>query len=776
MDNKQPDNTSHLKGKLVESIVARMHAASGVKVETNVRLPPKGSEVPGNQWPEIDVLLTAGVAGYPVRIAIECKNYDEPVEKAKIDEFIGKLDDVGIPKQHGIFVSVSGYTQGAIRRAQKEGIQTLILRGLTEDRLASAIQEAFQSRIYVLAVLTAISIKAEVSTEQSEQLLAFFDEQRQLVGFVPDLVWSQWLNGFPSSQLGKYDYELEIPSAWYHLVDGEFVPISKVWVTVEVRGLVVDFPGKSIQHALVDAVQEKATKALTDVVFDFAELRYPVTTLFSEAELQEFLSNRKGAVGVTIGRFRIPRILRPPMFWPPSQRIIDRFEELASAYAAGKIGDPKQVDLSEIEGDDLAAAWEPIWPEHPFLEGRTGLDALTRAITILENGPAKAKAYTNRGTILASQGNFVDAISDYTEAIALSARGPDQAMVYSNRAKAYHAHGDIHSAVEDYSRAIPQFSDDLDKAKAHTERGHLYYEMHDLKKALSDHNRALDLDAECAVAYINRGNVESDLGQAEEAIADYTQSICLLPDDPSKAIAYSNRGTVHEARGCLDAALSDYEQAIDLDRRCSKAFNNRGNLYFEKGDFQRAIRDYNEAIKLDPGYQVPYFNRGIMRAQLGEHQAAIVDYSQAIELNPEYAEAYVQRGLAWLEQGNQGLAIADMDQAIALFNDSTDKAKAYNNRGLAQTAQGDHLMAIEDYTQALLLTSDAWLRAHLLYNAARAYALLGEVGEACSCLEQAIALNADWQELARSQVDFGNIAGHPRFQDIVGEASSPHND
>lgn len=171
IDKKQP-SASHRKGKLVESIVAKMHVAPGVKVETNVHLTPKGNEVPGNQMPEIDVLLTALVAGYPVRIAIECKNYDEPVEKAEIDEFIGKLEDVDIPKQHGIFVSVGGYTQGAIRRAKKEGIQTLRLTGLTPDRLASAVHEAFQSRVYVLAVLTMIGIETKVPIEHPEQLLA----------------------------------------------------------------------------------------------------------------------------------------------------------------------------------------------------------------------------------------------------------------------------------------------------------------------------------------------------------------------------------------------------------------------------------------------------------------------------------------------------------------------------------------------------------------------------------------------------------------------------
>ena len=109
-DRRKPAETAR-KGKLVEAVVAMLHDMPGVKVERNVLLPP----VHGDQTRkrEIDVLLTATVAGYPVRIAFSCKNESKKIEPGKIDEFIGELDDVGIPPQHGIFVCVNGYTRGA---------------------------------------------------------------------------------------------------------------------------------------------------------------------------------------------------------------------------------------------------------------------------------------------------------------------------------------------------------------------------------------------------------------------------------------------------------------------------------------------------------------------------------------------------------------------------------------------------------------------------------------------------------------------------------------
>ena len=73
---KKPAETAR-NGKLVEAIVAMLHDMPGVKVERNVFLPP----VHGDQTRkrEIDVLLTANVADYPVRIAFSCKNESKKI-------------------------------------------------------------------------------------------------------------------------------------------------------------------------------------------------------------------------------------------------------------------------------------------------------------------------------------------------------------------------------------------------------------------------------------------------------------------------------------------------------------------------------------------------------------------------------------------------------------------------------------------------------------------------------------------------------------------------
>ncbi len=104
------------KGRLFETIVAGMYNEPDVKMEQNVYLDARCRGNKKRKKREIDILITGCIAGQPVRIAIECKNWSKKVGSPDIDGFIGKLSDVGIPI--GIYVSASGYTPDAIEYAK----------------------------------------------------------------------------------------------------------------------------------------------------------------------------------------------------------------------------------------------------------------------------------------------------------------------------------------------------------------------------------------------------------------------------------------------------------------------------------------------------------------------------------------------------------------------------------------------------------------------------------------------------------------------------------
>jgi hypothetical protein len=346
------------KGRLVEQIVASMHEFSGVKVQQNVFMPTLGN---ARRKREIDVLLTSNVAGYLVQIAIECKNKKEVVGSPKIDAFIGKLSDIGIPARHGIYVSASGYSGGAIERASQAGIKPLVLTGLSKDSLSTAVVEAFQSIVYLLPEVLNIHVANGVgNTLNSFQMLMFYDEQGQTCGSIPDLIWQSWLNGQLPLSIGEHDIPITIPAGWHQVIDGKIEPVLSVSAKLRILGLVVTVSGKARQHLLVDASTKKPEKFKVDASFETDKTTFPVTAIQTEEQLKAFVE-RPGAVKLSIGRIALPRIHIGPMYWPPSERVGQIVIEKMRAFEAGKTSDPRPFNLAEIEGMDMQAIWEPIW-------------------------------------------------------------------------------------------------------------------------------------------------------------------------------------------------------------------------------------------------------------------------------------------------------------------------------------------------------------------------------------------------------------------------------
>jgi hypothetical protein len=68
---------------------------------------------------QVDVAVYAQLVGQPLFVAFECKHYKRPVGVGKIDEFIGKIDDINA--NAGVLVSDSGYDAGALARAKEYG-------------------------------------------------------------------------------------------------------------------------------------------------------------------------------------------------------------------------------------------------------------------------------------------------------------------------------------------------------------------------------------------------------------------------------------------------------------------------------------------------------------------------------------------------------------------------------------------------------------------------------------------------------------------------------
>ncbi len=387
----QTASEAHTKGKLVEFIVASMHDASGVKIERNVRLPARRSK--NRRYREVDVLMTTEVAGYPVRMAIECKNYKETVGVNLVDEFIGKLNDVGIPLQHGIYVTARRFTKDARNRAEEEGLRLLLLTGLTQDRMAAEVSAALQTLLFLLPQLVAVTAQPDQQEARPMESLedtipmGFCDEQGRLCADMPDAIWSLWLDGLLPLEVGTYKITLQAPH-WHRVQGGVIMPVSTVVAFVAIAGLVVSLGGESSQHTLVNVEGDKVEKVQVNASFAPSEGKHTVRTFETEADLQTYLESRPEPVKIN-SRIKLPRIWFDSFYWPPSERA----EEYLTQRDQGGL---YPEDRTEIEGTDLQRAWEPISPRYwptsdqskaSLMPGNAGLRVTVEPTDALEVDP-----------------------------------------------------------------------------------------------------------------------------------------------------------------------------------------------------------------------------------------------------------------------------------------------------------------------------------------------------------------------------------------------------
>jgi tetratricopeptide (TPR) repeat protein len=365
---------------------------------------------------------------------------------------------------------------------------------------------------------------------------------------------------------------------------------------------------------------------------------------------------------------------------------------------------------------------------------------------------AAADDYMRQGLTYSEQGDYAQAIADFTKAIELD---PNNATAYFNRGLAQVNLGDPEQAIADFTKAIEL---DPDHALAYNNRGDVYYKAGDYAQAIADFTKAIELDPNDAIAYFHRGSVYDEQNNYEEAIADFTKAIELKHDPLSWP--YFNRGTVYYEQNDYEEAIADYTKAIELDYDpLSRPYFNRGNAYYKLGDYEQAIADFTKVIELDPGDALAYNNRGDAYYELGDYEQAIVDYSntgnayrdlgdysqaivhytEAIELDPNDATAYFHRGFAYYERGDYEEAIADFTKAIELKHDPL--SWPYFNRGNAYYKLGDYEQAIADFTTTTKLAPE---EAKPYNNRGRAYYELGDYEEAVADFTKAIELDPNY--------------------------------
>lgn len=353
--------TSIDKGRIVEKIIALLHEQPGISVKRNVMLQTSD----GQDAREVDVLIVGQLVGYPVQLAIECKNYGRPIGKGDIDAFVGKLKDLGFPTQYGIYVSASRYTGGAIKRAKNAGLRALKLDGLTKDRLAEAMYDALQSIVYLLPIMTSLSIFNDAPEMNPQEMAEFFNESGEKL-IIFDLLWRQWCEGKYPKEIGEHSIEVDVPQGYTQRYKGKRMDWVRVALTLQIVAVVVQIPGKAKDIQLIDWGAKSVEKRTVHVSFENEDHSTFGAGIFqSEEDLATFLNSRSEKYRFVLGRLLLPRILTPGrVLWPPSKTYMENIKHLEKEH--GPEIDTRKIDMLTLHGSNFfGALFDDVWEGHP---------------------------------------------------------------------------------------------------------------------------------------------------------------------------------------------------------------------------------------------------------------------------------------------------------------------------------------------------------------------------------------------------------------------------
>jgi hypothetical protein len=89
---------------------------------------------------QIDVLATGKVVGLEVTVAVECKRHRRPASIEVVDQFIGKILDVGADR--GILYSYSGFSNNAVSRAIGSSNPSIMVIGIDTPETVKHVSRA----------------------------------------------------------------------------------------------------------------------------------------------------------------------------------------------------------------------------------------------------------------------------------------------------------------------------------------------------------------------------------------------------------------------------------------------------------------------------------------------------------------------------------------------------------------------------------------------------------------------------------------------------------
>jgi len=289
-----------------------------------------------------------------------------------------------------------------------------------------------------------------------------------------------------------------------------------------------------------------------------------------------------------------------------------------------------------------------------------------------------------------------------------------------------------------------------------------------LEKGLTSFRRALDIDPTYAAAYAGLADCYTALGYGsylapkvafERAKAAARQALIL---DPNLADAHASLGFAHLYYDWdFSGADREFQRALALDANSVTAHEWYGIYLTAMGRFADAHAQIALAQQLDPLSVAINTDAGFVTYYSGRSAEAVTQLRATLDLNPGFPPAHLWLGRAYEQQKDYDAAIVEFKTAAtALVDWPVTMAALGHVYGVAGRRQA----ATQVLGDLRALSARKYVTP---YGVALVHAGLGDIDQAFTALDQAVADRSNWLVWLKLDPRFDNLHGDPRFDALV---------
>jgi len=318
----------------------------------------------------------------------------------------------------------------------------------------------------------------------------------------------------------------------------------------------------------------------------------------------------------------------------------------------------------------------------------------------------RLRIYGLVGGLLTGVTLFVAGCGPATTGSPVIARAPSTIVSGANgdftAARALQDSGHCDRAIPLYLRAINSGGATVN---AYTSLAGCYETLNDPNAALIQYDRAIAGDTGNFGLYITRGDIEFNLGNSGQAIADQLIAMQLATKIPA---SYETIAQHLSSYADFADAITAMDKAVALAPENPSLYEERGGYYAIAKEYSKAFADYQRALKVAPfiGARAKVdSDLAIVYAGEGDYNSAFGAIAEALRLAPDNEAYYLQSGNIHRDDSKLTAALALYDQSLRLAGTGPDAESAHESKGDIYTSLGQTKNAVVEYSQAEQLIS-----------------------------------------------------------------------